>query len=140
MTFQRNRNNSLEATLKELVDKFAKLEGRQPRVMMCRSRETPGDQRLNLVSVNVAGFGFDVDLGTPFDSVTGLGTNAIENDSDVLLLFSNPSDDMETFVSNLEKFLSVNGYSDLLILHDSQDLTYPELAVSLKKWLEETIG
>ena len=140
MTSQSNRDNSVDVTLKKLVDKFSELEGRQPRAMICRSRETSGDQKLNLVSVKIAGFGFDVDLGTPFDSFTGLGTNAIENDSDVLLLFSSPSKDMEEFVSNLEKFFSAHGYSDLLILHEPHDLAYPDLAISLKNWLEETIG
>lgn len=135
-----NLDSSLEEPIKELVDRFSRLEGRQPRAMICRSRATSGDQKLNWVSVKVAGLGFDVDLGIPFDSAEGLGMNAIENDSDVLLIFSSPSDDVETFVSNLEKFLSQNGYSDLLVLRAPQDLAYPDLIISLKHWLEETMG
>ena len=140
MSMHRNRDSSLEETLKELVERFSRLEGRQPRAMICRSRATSIDQKINRVSVKVAGLGFDVDLGIPFDSAEGLGMNAIENDSDVLLLFSSPSDGVETLVSNLEKFLSDYGYSDLLILRASQDLTFRDLAISLKQWLEETVG
>lgn len=140
MTLHRNGDKSVEETIKALVGKFATLEGRQPRAMICRSRETSEDQKQNLLSVKLADLGFDVDLGIPFDSVTGLGTNAIENDLDVIVLFTSASKDMEAFVSNLEKFLSVNGYSDVLILHKPQHLTYPELAISLKKWLDESIG
>ena len=62
MTDDRIEGKEPDETLKKFVEKFSRLEGRQPRVMVCRSREYEADSKINEVSVDLAGFGFDVDI------------------------------------------------------------------------------
>ena len=125
--------------LTRLVRKFSVLEGRQPRAMVCRSLESIADGKIKEVSVELAGFGFDVDIGIPFDSIDTLGMNAIENDVDVLVLFVLQDEKGVAFIDRLESYLSDAGYSDLLILHEHQDFSPGHFRDELIRWLENTL-
>lgn len=135
MTFDRIEGAEPDKTLKLLVQKFSRLEGRQPRAMVCRKRESEADQLIQEISVDLAGFGFDVDIGIPFDSFFKLGMNAIENDADLLILFGLEGNSSEDFVTELNEFLSEKGYSDLLILVQHRDFSLPTIIEELIKWL-----
>lgn len=135
MTFDRIEGSEPEETLKLLVQKFSRFEGRQPRAMVCRNRQSEADQKIQEISVDLAGFGFDVDIGIPFDSLFKLGTNAIENDADLLILFGLEGISGEDFVQQLEEFLSEKGYSDLLILVPKVDFSPRDIQEELIKWL-----
>lgn len=128
-----------DETLKFLVKKFSMLEGRQPRVMVCRSREYQADTKINEISVDLAGFGFDVDIGIPFNSVGKLGMNAIENDVDVLVLFTKEDDSDRDFISKLEGFLSQKGYSDILIINQAPDSPTVNFTGELINWLKQAL-
>lgn len=135
MTFDRIEGAEPDKTLKLLVQKFSRLEGRQPRAMVCRKRESEAYQLIQEISVDLAGFGFDVDIGIPFDSFFKLGMNAIENDADLLILFGLEGNSSEDFVTELNEFLSEKGYSDLLILVQHRDFSLPTIIEELIKWL-----
>ena len=135
MTFDRNQGAEPEKTLKSLVEKFSKKEGRQPRAMVCRSRECEADKKINQISVDLAGSGFDVDIGIPFDSFVQLGMNAIENDADLLILFGPEGNQGKDFMTHLEEFFSEKGYPDLLILQLPLDFTPDLIRETLNNWL-----
>jgi methylmalonyl-CoA mutase len=139
MTDECNEGKEPDETLKKFVEKFSRLEGRQPRVMVCRNRGYEVDSKINEVSVDLAGFGFDVDIGIPFDSFRKLGMNAIENDVDVLVLFGKEDNPGPDFISNLKEFLSQNGYSDVLIVKHSPDFSPLDLRGDLVNWLKQTL-
>ncbi len=135
MTFDRIEGAEPEKTLKSLVEKFSKQEGRQPRAMVCRSRECKADEKIKQISVDLAGFGFDVDIGIPFDSFVQLGMNAIENDADLLILFGLEGNQGKDFMTHLEEFLSEKGCPDLLILRLKLDFTPDLIRETLNNWL-----
>jgi len=135
MTFDRNEGAEPEKTLKWLVEKFSKQEGRQPRAMVCRSREFKADEKIKQISVDLAGFGFDVDIGIPFHSFVQLGMNAIENDADLLILFGPEGNQGKDFMTHLEEFLSEKGCPDLLILQLKLDFTPDVIRETLNNWL-----
>ncbi len=135
MTFDRNEGAEPEKTLKSLVEKFSKQEGRQPRAMVCRSRECEADEKIKQISVDLAGSGFDVDIGIPFDSFVQLGMNAIENDADLLILFGPEGNQGKDFMTHLEEFLSEKGCPDLLILQLKLDFTPDVIRETLNNWL-----
>ncbi len=139
MTIDRIQGSEPDETLKFLVNKFSMLEGRQPRVMVCRSQEYEADSKINETSVDLAGFGFDVDIGIPYDSFAKLGMNAIENDVDVLVLFTKEDDSDRDFISNLAGFLSQNGYSDILIINKPQGSLPLDFAGELIAWLRQVL-
>jgi len=125
--------------LNGLIDEFAALEGRQPRVMVCRRRSASDESKINSIAVKLAGFGFDVDIGIPFESSDKLGMNAIENDTDALVLFGLDINPDEDFISELQALLSRKGYSDLLILYRDNDINVPNLFNRLENWLREEL-
>ena len=139
MTIDRIQGSEPDETLKLLVKKFSMLEGRQPRVMVCRSQEYEADSKINEISVELADLGFDVDIGIPFNSVGKLGMNAIENDVDVLILFRKEDNSDSDFISNLEEFLSQNGYSDVLIMNQPTDFSPPDFKGDLVIWLKQAL-
>lgn len=135
MTFDRKEGAEPEKTLKSLVEKFSKQEGRQPRAMVCRSRECKADEKIKQISVDLAGYGFDVDIGIPFDSFVQLGMNAIENDADLLILLGPEGNQGKDFMTHLEEFFSGKGYPDLLILHLPFGFTSDLIRETLSNWL-----
>lgn len=135
MTFDRIEGTEPDKTTKLLVQKFSRLEGRQPRAMVCRNRECDADQKIQEISVDLAGFGFDVDIGIPFDSIFKLGMNAIENDADLLILFGPEGNQGKDFMTHLELFLSEKGYPDLLILQLPLDFAPDLMKETLNNWL-----
>ena len=125
--------------LARLVRKFSVLEGRQPRAMVCRSQECEEEEKIKEVSVDLAGLGFDVDIGVPFDSIATLGRNAIENDVDLLILFGLEGNSGKDFVARLERFFSEKKYPDLLILCQALDFSTDDFKESLIDWLGQTL-
>ena len=125
-------------SLKDLVQKFSVFEGRQPRVMVCRPASYQDDADINKLAVELAGQGFDVDIGVPFDSVPQLGMNALENDSDILILIEPGLEEVE-FVENLNRFLIKNGQSGILILSKSQEISISSIRSEIHNWLSKNL-
>ena len=139
MSAQHTPGPGHDQSLKVLIDEFAALEGRQPRVMVCRRRSSSDESKINSIAVNLAGYGFDVDIGIPFESSEKLGMNAIENDTDALVLLGLDINSDENFISELHALLSSKGYSDLLILYRDNDINVPNLDKRLENWLLEEL-
>ena len=64
----------------ELTDKFAKMEGRRPRVMVAKMGQDGHDRGANVVATGYADMGFDVDMGPLFQTPAEAAKQAVEND------------------------------------------------------------
>lgn len=69
---------------KELADKFAKLEGRRPRIMVAKMGQDGHDRGAKVISTSFADIGFDVDIGPLFQTPEEAAKQAVENDVHIL--------------------------------------------------------
>ena len=69
---------------KELTDKFAKLEGRRPRIMVAKMGQDGHDRGAKVISTSFADLGFDVDVGPLFQTPAEVAQQAAENDVDIV--------------------------------------------------------
>ena len=69
---------------KELTDKFAKLEGRRPRIMVAKMGQDGHDRGAKVISTSFADLGFDVDVGPLFQTPSEVAQQAAENDVDIV--------------------------------------------------------
>ena len=67
-----------------LVAKFARKEGRQPRIMIAKLGQDGHDRGAKVVSTGYADIGFDVDIGPLFQTPAEAAKQAVENDVHVL--------------------------------------------------------
>jgi methylmalonyl-CoA mutase len=69
---------------RELATEFARLEGRQPRIMIAKMGQDGHDRGAKVVSTGYADMGFDVDIGPLFQTPAEAAKQAVENDVHVL--------------------------------------------------------
>ncbi len=69
---------------KALVESFAKLEGRRPRIMIAKMGQDGHDRGAKVIATSFADIGFDVDIGPLFQTPGEAAKQAIENDVHVL--------------------------------------------------------
>ena len=73
-------NDSTFAKAQKLADKFAETEGRRPRVMIAKMGQDGHDRGAKVVASSFADLGFDVDMGSLFQTPKEVAKQAIEND------------------------------------------------------------
>ncbi|MDO5524245.1 MAG: methylmalonyl-CoA mutase [Bacteroidia bacterium] len=76
-----------DATLEQaraMTEKFAKKEGRQPRIMVAKMGQDGHDRGAKVVATGYADCGFDVDMGPLFQTPQEAARQAVENDVHVL--------------------------------------------------------
>jgi len=78
------KNNKLFKEAIELIDKFAELEGRRPRIMIAKLGQDGHDRGAKVVATAYADLGFDVDIGPLFQTPKEAVKQAIENDVHIL--------------------------------------------------------
>ena len=69
---------------RELANKFAKLEGRRPRIMIAKMGQDGHDRGAKVVATGYADVGFDVDIGPLFQTPEEATQQAIENDVHII--------------------------------------------------------
>ncbi len=79
-----SKNDSTFKEAQELAAKFAKLEGRQPRIMIAKMGQDGHDRGAKVVATGYADLGFDVDMGPLFQTPEESAKQAVENDVHVL--------------------------------------------------------
>ncbi len=67
-----------------LVEEFAKLEGRRPRIMIAKMGQDGHDRGAKVISTAFADIGFDVDIGPLFQTPEEAAKQAVENDVHIL--------------------------------------------------------
>ena len=73
-------NDETFKTARELADKFAKLEGRRPRIMIAKMGQDGHDRGAKVIATSFADMGFDVDMGPLFQTPKEAAKQAVEND------------------------------------------------------------
>ena len=74
------KNSASFKKAQELTDKFAKLEGRRPRIMVAKMGQDGHDRGAKVVATGYADLGFDVDMGPLFQTPAEAAKQAVEND------------------------------------------------------------
>ncbi len=74
------KDDSTFAKAQQLADKFAEVEGRRPRVMIAKMGQDGHDRGAKVVASSFADLGFDVDMGSLFQTPEEVAKQAIEND------------------------------------------------------------
>ncbi|WP_282056562.1 methylmalonyl-CoA mutase [Maribacter luteus] len=73
-------NDSTFEKAQKLADKFAEIEGRRPRVMIAKMGQDGHDRGAKVVASSFADLGFDVDMGSLFQTPEEVAKQAVEND------------------------------------------------------------
>ncbi|HEY5593379.1 MAG TPA: methylmalonyl-CoA mutase [Paludibacter sp.] len=68
----------------ELTEKFAKKEGRRPRIMIAKMGQDGHDRGAKVVATGYADCGFDVDMGPLFQTPAEAAKQSVENDVHVM--------------------------------------------------------
>jgi len=99
----------------ELADKFAKKEGRQPRIMIAKMGQDGHDRGAKVVATGYADCGFDVDMGPLFQTPEEAARQAVENDVHVLGV-SSLAAGHKTLIPQVIAELSKLGREDILVI------------------------
>ncbi len=65
---------------RDLADKFAKMDGRRPRIMVAKMGQDGHDRGAKVIATSFADLGFDVDIGPLFQTPEETALQAAEND------------------------------------------------------------
>lgn len=100
---------------RELCEKFARLEGRQPRIMIAKMGQDGHDRGAKVVSTGYADIGFDVDIGPLFQTPAEAAKQAVENDVHVLGV-SSLAAGHKTLVPQVIEELKKLGRDDIMVI------------------------
>jgi methylmalonyl-CoA mutase len=100
---------------KALVVRFAKKEGRQPRIMIAKMGQDGHDRGAKVVSTGYADIGFDVDIGPLFQTPAEAARQAVENDVHVLGV-SSLAAGHKTLIPEVISELKRLGREDILVI------------------------
>ena len=100
---------------RELVKKFAREEGRQPRIMIAKMGQDGHDRGAKVVSTGYADLGFDVDIGPLFQTPAEAARQAVENDVHILGI-SSLAGGHKTLVPQVIEELHKLGREDIMVI------------------------
>jgi methylmalonyl-CoA mutase len=99
----------------ELADRFAKLDGRRPRIMIAKLGQDGHDRGAKVIATSFADLGFDVDIGPLFQTPEEAARQAIENDVHILGI-SSLAAGHKTLVPQTIEALKALGREDILVV------------------------
>jgi methylmalonyl-CoA mutase len=99
----------------EMVETFAKLEGRRPRIMIAKMGQDGHDRGAKVIATSFADIGFDVDIGPLFQTPAEAAKQAIENDVHILGV-SSLAAGHKTLVPAVIAELEKMGRSDIMVV------------------------
>jgi methylmalonyl-CoA mutase len=99
----------------ELAEKFAKKEGRQPRIMIAKMGQDGHDRGAKVVATGYADCGFDVDMGPLFQTPAEAARQAVENDVHVMGV-SSLAAGHKTLIPQVIEELKKLGRPDILVI------------------------
>ena len=109
----KNRSEFKEA--RELANRFAETEGRQPRIMIVKMGQDGHDRGAKVVATGYADIGFDVDIGPLFQTPEEAAKQAAENDVHVLGV-SSLAAGHKTLVPAVIEELKKLGRDDIMVI------------------------
>ena len=99
----------------ELTEKFAKKEGRQPRIMIAKMGQDGHDRGAKVVATGYADCGFDVDMGPLFQTPAEAARQAVENDVHVMGV-SSLAAGHKTLIPQVIEELKKLGREDIIVI------------------------
>ena len=99
----------------ELTEKFAKKEGRRPRIMIAKMGQDGHDRGAKVVATGYADCGFDVDMGPLFQTPAEAAKQAVENDVHVLGV-SSLAAGHKTLIPQVIAELKALGREDIIVI------------------------
>ncbi len=97
-----------------LADKFAKLEGRRPRILVAKMGQDGHDRGAKVIATAFADLGFDVDVGPLFQTPGEAARMAVENDVHVVGV-SSLAGAHKTLVPEIISELKALGRADIIV-------------------------
>jgi methylmalonyl-CoA mutase len=98
-----------------MAEKFAKLAGRQPRIMIAKMGQDGHDRGAKVVATGYADIGFDVDMGPLFQTPAEAAKQAVENDVHVVGV-SSLAAGHKTLVPQIIDELKKLGREDIMVI------------------------
>lgn len=108
-----NDNEFIKA--RKLSDKFAKLDGRRPRIMVAKLGQDGHDRGAKVIATSFADMGFDVDIGPLFQTPAEAAMQAVENDVHILGV-SSLAAGHKTLVPEVIEELKKLGREDIIVV------------------------
>lgn len=108
------KDNSFEKA-RTLADRFAKQDGRRPRIMIAKMGQDGHDRGAKVVATGYADIGFDVDIGALFQSPEEAVKQAVENDVHILGI-SSLAGGHKTLVPEIMQALKEYQREDIMVI------------------------
>ncbi len=99
----------------ELTEKFAKKEGRRPRIMIAKMGQDGHDRGAKVVATGYADCGFDVDMGPLFQTPAEAAKQAVENDVHIMGV-SSLAAGHKTLIPQVMEELKKLGREDIIVI------------------------
>ncbi len=99
--------------VRRLVERFAKSEGRRPRILIAKMGQDGHDRGQKVVATAFADLGFDVDVGPLFQTPAEAARQAVENDVHIVGVSTLAAGHL-TLVPQLREELARRGRDDIL--------------------------
>ncbi len=109
------KNDDSFKKAQEMCEKFAKQEGRQPRIMIAKMGQDGHDRGAKVVATGYADCGFDVDMGPLFQTPAEAARQAVENDVHILGV-SSLAAGHKTLVPQVIEELKKLGREDIVVV------------------------
>jgi len=109
------KNDSSFQKACELTEKFAKKEGRRPRIMIAKMGQDGHDRGAKVVATGYADCGFDVDMGPLFQTPAEAAKQAVENDVHIMGV-SSLAAGHKTLVPQVIEELKRLGREDIIVI------------------------
>jgi len=103
------------ADMQEEIERFARAEGRRPRMLVCKLGQDGHDRGARVIATAFADLGFDVDIGPLFQTPEEAVQEAIENDVHVIGVSSQAAGH-RTLVPQVIDSLKKAGASDIIVI------------------------
>lgn len=110
-----SKSDPLLEEARALTDKFAKKEGRRPRIMIAKMGQDGHDRGAKVVATGYADCGFDVDMGPLFQTPAEAARQAVENDVHVLGV-SSLAAGHKTLIPQVIEELKKLGRPDIIVI------------------------
>lgn len=99
----------------KMANKFAELEGRRPRILVAKMGQDGHDRGAKVIATSFADLGFDVDIGSLFQTPKEAAKQAVENDVHIVGA-SSLAGGHETLIPQLIDELKAMGRDDIIVV------------------------
>ena len=101
--------------IRAAIDAFAAAEGRRPRMLVCKLGQDGHDRGAKVIATAFADLGFDIDVGSLFQTPEEAARDAVENDVHIVGVSSQAAGH-KTLVPQLIAALKARGANDILVV------------------------